>query len=120
MRMSDWSSDVCSSDLPLLYRDVVGQDLVEAGRHRVEVHRHRRRLRDAAAMRVEHRDRVVEDLADHGAAAGSPNRDAHPPGRRDQAVPDDLYLDWIPVVLGSATMPGRPSGRGTESVKMAG
>src|SRR3546814_9072801 len=55
MRISDWSSDVCSSDLHLVYvgdaRDAVAVGLAPD----------RLALRLDAGHRVEHRDRAVQD-----------------------------------------------------------
>src|SRR3546814_17885159 len=36
MRMSDWSSDVCSSDLRFQHRRAVGKGLVVEGRHALD------------------------------------------------------------------------------------
>src|SRR3546814_1768304 len=74
LRMSDWSSDVCSADLRNLYdwhrRGVVVQDQRRCGAWRQLLDH---RLRDRGHLRIGHADidiRLEEDLDDAEAVVG--------------------------------------------------
>src|SRR3546814_18544209 len=86
MRISDWSSDVCSSDLPVVVRRVenlLGDRFAPGG----------------AVRRL-----AVDDLADDG---HDPDRAARFTGRigGDPVVERDrLEIPWLVVVIGSADL----------------
>src|SRR3546814_17980842 len=107
MRISDWSSDVCSSDLP------AGPVEIAQGRRQARDHR-RRRLRGLAGRRG---DREARALCRPGVRSADPA----PPARADPRPPRDRHAAGRPQLPRDREVrpPARTARRGPEGLSPA-
>src|SRR3546814_19345243 len=122
MRISDWSSDVCSSDLQLVADHRLGdvhRDVLAAVVHGDGVAHHLRDDRGAAApglddlllaLLVEDVHLLEKVVVDEGALLQAAGHGFLPPAAARQAPADDELLGRTGLVSGSAfgLAPGRP------------